>query len=349
MRNTFLHVAVPEMVAAEAQVEQPDLRRVSTVPVTMPREESSDDNEEGQDWEERTRASEGSHDDESSNCSPQPCLLRVKTHDPFEVGCVRKQPSISRIETHDPCKSPTAWEQLDPHRADMRNPFGLGIENMQPSSWQPHAHDLGGMRAWMDTAAAHFLLSAAGAQACNVAMQSGTPPNTLESSSSVQPWEVGVARGKTIPHRALPSRTTVMLRNLPNNYTRTMLLDLIDCAGFAGRFDFLYLPMDFRKDAALGYAFVNLVSTQDAERLLEFFDGFSHWALPSSKVCRSGWSHPHQGLEIHIARYRNSPLMHKAVPDEFRPVMFAYGLRIPFPPPTKKIKPPRQGAERVLV
>ena len=32
-----------------------------------------------------------------------------------------------------------------------------------------------------------------------------------------------------------------MLRNLPNNYTRAMLLNLLEKEGFVGRFDFLRL------------------------------------------------------------------------------------------------------------
>mmetsp|Transcript_111527 Transcript_111527/g.279290 ORF Transcript_111527/g.279290 Transcript_111527/m.279290 type:complete len:407 (+) Transcript_111527:64-1284(+) len=144
-------------------------------------------------------------------------------------------------------------------------------------------------------------------------------------------------------------RTTVMLRNLPNNYTRAMLLDLIDSEGFAGKYDFLYLPIDFRTHAALGYAFINLVTPEDAVEFYNHLSGFSRWSLPSSKVCSAGWSHPHQGLEDHIARYRNSPLMHEAVPDSYRPILFSSGMRVDFPEPTKKIKPPRQGTQRMLV
>jgi hypothetical protein len=144
-------------------------------------------------------------------------------------------------------------------------------------------------------------------------------------------------------------QTTVMLRNLPNNYTRAMLLALIDAEGFAGSYDFLYMPIDFRTHAALGYAFVNMASPSEAERLKQCLDGFGQWSLPSSKVCSATWSQPHQGLDAHIARYRNSPLMHESVPDEYRPILFSRGERIAFPPPTKRVKPPRQGTERLLV
>ena len=43
------------------------------------------------------------------------------------------------------------------------------------------------------------------------------------------------------------SWTTVMLRNLPNDYTREMLLALLDTQGFANSYDFVYMPIDFKK------------------------------------------------------------------------------------------------------
>jgi hypothetical protein len=132
-----------------------------------------------------------------------------------------------------------------------------------------------------------------------------------------------------------------MLRNLPNNYSRRMLLALMDEEGFAGKYDFVYLPIDFKSQASLGYAFINLVSEEESRRFAKHFNGFSRWALPSQKVCRVSWSMPHQGLEAHVERYRNSPVMHEGVSDEFKPVLFENGSRLPFPPPTKKIRAPR--------
>jgi len=137
------------------------------------------------------------------------------------------------------------------------------------------------------------------------------------------------------------TRTTVMLRNLPNNYTRDMLLELIDSRGFKGQYDFLYLPIDFQTYACLGYAFVNLISPAASQRFWREFDGFRSWSLPSKKVCYVSWSGPHQGLEAHVERYRNSPVMHQDVLDEFKPVLFKDGVRVLFPLPSKSIRPPR--------
>lgn len=41
------------------------------------------------------------------------------------------------------------------------------------------------------------------------------------------------------------TRTTVMIKNIPNKYTQKMLLQTID-KKFAGTYDFLYLPIDFK-------------------------------------------------------------------------------------------------------
>lgn len=142
----------------------------------------------------------------------------------------------------------------------------------------------------------------------------------------------------TVP---IEERTTVMLRNIPNNYSRQMLLDLIDSEGFTCQYDFIYLPVDFKSRASLGYAFVNLTSPPVAQRFWKTFNGFSNWILPSRKVCGLNWSGPHQGLDAHLERYRNSPVMHEGVPDAFKPVVFQDGVRIAFPPPTKRLREPR--------
>jgi hypothetical protein len=136
-------------------------------------------------------------------------------------------------------------------------------------------------------------------------------------------------------------RTTVMLRNLPNNYTRAMFLSMLDSEGFNGAYDFVYLPIDFCSRACLGYAFVNLLNASIVPNFWRTFDGYSKWTLPSRKVCSVSWSGPHQGLEAHVERYRNSPVMHNSVPDEYKPVIFWDGTRVVFPTATKAFRAPR--------
>lgn len=136
-------------------------------------------------------------------------------------------------------------------------------------------------------------------------------------------------------------RTTLMFRNLPNNYNRSTLLHMLDTEGFRGTYNLVYLPTDFRNFAGFGYAFVNFVTHEDARKAKMSFQGFSRWRVPSRKTCDVVWSGPVQGLQAHTERYRNSPVMHDSVPDEYKPAVFVDGVRVPFPAPTKRIRPPR--------
>merc|ERR1719436_222784 len=143
--------------------------------------------------------------------------------------------------------------------------------------------------------------------------------------------------------------TTVMLRNIPNRCNQAMLVVLLEGQGFKALFNFVYMPMDFRNGVNLGYAFVNLLTHQDALDLTTTFHGFSGWA-DSGKVCEVSWAHPHQGLSEHVERYRNSPVMHACMPDEYKPMVFRDGIRVPFPEPTRAIRAPklRPAREKIL-
>lgn len=140
--------------------------------------------------------------------------------------------------------------------------------------------------------------------------------------------------------------TTVMIRNLPVGLSRSILMDLMDTQGFAGRYDFAYLPVHFDTLIGLSHAFVNMVTPADAERLREHMEGFTNWPVPSDAVCHVVWNDKHQGLAALAERYRNSPVMHESVPDECKPAIIINGRRVAFPPPTQKVKAPRIGKAR---
>jgi len=137
-------------------------------------------------------------------------------------------------------------------------------------------------------------------------------------------------------------RTTVLLRNLPRDFTRARLVELLEDEGFDGTFDFVYVPIDFSSEASLGYAFVNFVSAGDVRRCWEIFDGLLEWGLEcEGKACEVMWAEPCQGLAAHVERYRSSPVMHATVPDEWKPAIFQDGVRVPFPPPSKSVSAPK--------
>merc|ERR1739848_601399 len=66
--------------------------------------------------------------------------------------------------------------------------------------------------------------------------------------------------------------TTVMLRNIPNKYTRDMLAEEIDNQGFQGKYGFLFLPNDFRNRANLGYAFLDFNSNNIRKNFVKKFN-----------------------------------------------------------------------------
>lgn len=128
--------------------------------------------------------------------------------------------------------------------------------------------------------------------------------------------------------------TTAMMRNLPCHMTRTSLTKMLDKAGFAGCYDFIYMPVDFRTSLSMGYAFVNMVSEGEFHRLTSAFQSFSNWPLKSAKVCSVSPSQT-QGLAANLERYQNSPVMGDEVPEKYKPVLFVNSQKVAFPKPTK--------------
>ena len=126
--------------------------------------------------------------------------------------------------------------------------------------------------------------------------EAASEPSAPAAPVEPVPQPAKVTTQKDAKH-ATGERTTVMLRNVPNNYNRDMFLAMLDEHGFAGRYDFVYLPCDFYRQANLGYAFVNLVDDAAVDALWQTFDGFSGWSLPTAKVCQVSWSGPHQGFK----------------------------------------------------
>lgn len=88
---------------------------------------------------------------------------------------------------------------------------------------------------------------------------------------------------------------TMMLCNIPCRLGHDDIVEAIVSVGFAGRYDFVYLPnRNGKRDANIGYAFVNFQNQHDADCFADTFQDFRFAGTNSSKRCTVKPAH-HQG------------------------------------------------------
>ncbi|KAK9090264.1 hypothetical protein Sjap_023441 [Stephania japonica] len=133
------------------------------------------------------------------------------------------------------------------------------------------------------------------------------------------------------------TRTTVMIKNIPNKYSQKLLLNMLDnhcihcneqiADGGGGdddhlpmsSYDFVYLPIDFNNKCNVGYGFVNMTSPEAAWRLYQAFH-MQHWEVFNSrKICEITYARL-QGLEALKEHFKNSKFACET--DEYLPVVF---------------------------
>lgn len=119
--------------------------------------------------------------------------------------------------------------------------------------------------------------------------------------------------------------TTMVVRGLSKDMPRAKLCEMIDSVGLERSYDFVYMPKDFKKGKGLGYAMINFVDHETAERARDACAEFA------SSV---DWCDSNQGLDELIQRYRDSPVLHAGRPEDAKPILFVNGTAVPFPPPT---------------
>jgi hypothetical protein len=157
-----------------------------------------------------------------------------------------------------------------------------------------------------------------------------------------EPTSFSSSCDESLADTPLDQCTTLMLSGLPPEYTRLKIVQTLCQEGFVHMYDFVFVPMDLRTRTGNGFALVNFRSNSDACRALVHFDGFTRWSVEGSQACEASWSKFLQGTEALIERHRNSPIMHEAVPDVYKPAMYdSSGNEVAFPEPTKRIRMPR--------
>ncbi|CAM1510293.1 Fc.00g006280.m01.CDS01 [Cosmosporella sp. VM-42] len=113
-------------------------------------------------------------------------------------------------------------------------------------------------------------------------------------------------------------RTTIMLRNIPNKVDQAMLKRIIDESSW-GKYDFMYLRIDFANDCNVGYAFINFVDPLD---IIDFVNarGNQRWnCFKSDKVAEISYA-TIQGKDCLVQKFRNSSVMLEA--PHYRPKLY---------------------------
>ncbi|KAI3741514.1 hypothetical protein L1987_59188 [Smallanthus sonchifolius] len=114
------------------------------------------------------------------------------------------------------------------------------------------------------------------------------------------------------------TRTTLMIKNIPNKYTSKMLLAAID-ENHSGTYDFLYLPIDFKNKCNVGYAFINMLSPTHIIPFYQAFNGKKWEKFNSEKVASLAYARI-QGKMALVTHFQNSSLMNED--KRCRPILF---------------------------
>ncbi|XP_023745257.1 protein terminal ear1 homolog [Lactuca sativa] len=128
------------------------------------------------------------------------------------------------------------------------------------------------------------------------------------------------------------SRTTVMIKNIPNKYSQKLVLNMLDnhCIHCneqveaeggdqpLSAYDFVYLPIDFANKCNVGYGFVNMTSPEATWRLYKSFHHQNWEVFNSKKICEVSYARL-QGLEALKQHFKNSKFPREA--EEYMPVV----------------------------
>ncbi|XP_057790766.1 protein terminal ear1 homolog [Salvia miltiorrhiza] len=138
----------------------------------------------------------------------------------------------------------------------------------------------------------------------------------------------GAAASPMIEEVSYSSRTTVMVKNIPNQIRRDFMMEFLDsyCNAHSLEYDFMYLPMDFRSKDNLGYAFVNFTNGRNASEFRKIVHGYKWGTIEtakgfynSKKICAITWARI-QGKEKLVKRFENS--IFGCDDPDFLPVVF---------------------------
>jgi len=114
--------------------------------------------------------------------------------------------------------------------------------------------------------------------------------------------------------------TTLMLRNLPHNVTQKRLVEELTNSGFAGLYDFCYMPSTFGTGVGKGYAFVNLTSPAALGTFVITWHGSRRFGITASEAALNVSAAALQGREQNAKKW-DAPRMRRVRNPALRPLV----------------------------
>ncbi len=129
----------------------------------------------------------------------------------------------------------------------------------------------------------------------------GDKNSPFESRPSEKKFELNVDIKKVICLE--DRRTTVMIKNIPNKFSRELLLNIID-ENFKKAYDLFILPTDVNGYKNFGYSFINFTSSYYIPYFYSVFNGKKWSSTNSQKICEITYSKI-QGRNNLLSHYSN--------------------------------------------
>ncbi|KAG8851545.1 hypothetical protein FRB91_007759 [Serendipita sp. 411] len=209
-----------------------------------------------------------------------------------------------------------SWDRLDEHGLSSEKRGAVIVQSMESVGTRPAGAG-----------------ATAGAYQATAAI---TTPGNERNSVEIGRIEAG-----------LDTRTTVMLKNVPNKMSDVDLQKYISDV-VPNSYDFMYLRFDFHSSANVGYAFVNFVDVADLLKFAKAKLGVKWNLFCSEKVLQMSYAN-FQGKEALVEKFKNSCVME--MQDEWVPKIFyssgpKKGQREPFPPASNPSRARRSQDQR---
>jgi len=201
--------------------------------------------------------------------------------------------------------------------------------------------ELTSVKKSLTVAELHAQFAASASMPWQTTANASMPWQTTANAKVFQSVKQGIVGSNPLP----PGSVTAMLRNIPNKYTRSMMVKQLNKAGFKGDYDFLYLPIDFKNRCNVGYVFLSFRTPEACAR----FGGEYHGTpavkkLPgfnTTKICEVSPARV-QGSDANVRRLQGSPLMSQlADKPDWLPCLFDKdGEMLDFPVPEESSRVP---------